>query len=145
MYIGNGFDVVPHCKHFQPSASLLATANKGRTLRKFPVERLVRLAFELDWENSWVGTTGVCLSFTPAPPLPPSPSPPKCSPETAKSSSVPRHQQHPCRIIRRSEGKSLEQSRPSWDIFRGCFPLSWAVCLCSCICTSSRCIFFWIC
>lgn len=52
MYIGNGFDVVPHCKHFQPSAGLLATANKGRTHLKFPVERPVRRAFDLDWENS---------------------------------------------------------------------------------------------
>lgn len=52
IYIGNGFDVVPHCKHFQPSANLLATANKGRTHRKVPVERPVRRAFELDWENS---------------------------------------------------------------------------------------------
>lgn len=66
----NGFDVVPHRKHFQPSASLLATANKGRTHRKFPVEQPVRRAFELDWENSWVGTTCICLSFTPAPSLP---------------------------------------------------------------------------
>lgn len=52
MYIGNGFDVVPHCKHFQACAGLLATANKGRTHLKFPVERPVRRAFDLDWENS---------------------------------------------------------------------------------------------
>lgn len=52
IYIGNGFDVVPHCKHFQPTASLLATANKGRAHLKFPVERPVRRAFDLDWENS---------------------------------------------------------------------------------------------
>lgn len=51
-YIGNGFDVVPHCKHLQPSAGLLATTNKGRTHLKFPVERPVRRVFDLDWENS---------------------------------------------------------------------------------------------
>lgn len=52
IYIGNGFDVVPHCKHFQPCIGFLATANKGRTHLKFPVERPVRRAFDLDWENS---------------------------------------------------------------------------------------------
>lgn len=49
--------------------------------------------------NSWVGTTCICLSFTPAPSLPS----PKMFPETAQSSSVLSHQ-HPCRIINHSRG-----------------------------------------
>lgn len=49
--------------------------------------------------NSWVGTTRICLSFTPAPSLPS----PKMFPETAQSSSVLSHQ-HPSRIINHSRG-----------------------------------------
>lgn len=49
--------------------------------------------------NSWVGTTRICLSFTPAPSLPS----PKMFPETAQSSSVLSHQ-HPSRIIKHSRG-----------------------------------------
>ncbi|XP_051276997.1 zic family member 6 isoform X2 [Dicentrarchus labrax] len=46
-------DVLTHSSLLSlPSAGLLATANKGRTHLKFPVERPVRLAFDLDWENS---------------------------------------------------------------------------------------------
>lgn len=109
IYIENGFDVVPHCKHFQPSAGLLATANKGRTHLKFPVERPVQRAFDLDWENSWVGTTRICLSFTPAPP-PFS----KMLPETAKSSSVPGNQ-HPSWIINHSKGSHWRTTKFSRD------------------------------
>lgn len=100
IYIGNGFDFVPHCKHFQALAGLLATANKGRTHLKFPVERPVRRAFDLDWENSWVGTTHICLSFTPPPPS-------KNVPSNSQIFICPQ-QPLPLLIIDHGRGKSME-------------------------------------
>lgn len=69
------------------------------------MEQPVRRAFELDWENSWVGTTRICLSFTP-PPFPP-PFLSKMFPQTAKSSSVPGHQQ-----------PSRKKTKQSFGVFR---------------------------